>query len=483
MPNNNKTKIYKTSSVQILTTVLSLFIINYISNIGLGSTEVLIAFLLFQFLLFLVNPLCAFVFCFVMNTNLMENFTFLWTKPVTVVLSYAVFVLKPRSLSFVFKNKKFKSVFYCALLFSFFVLIFDLGFNNGLSFDIILTHFNIIFGFLIAVPAYYFTIKEPKGLFICLAAIATSFLIIYYTNFLIDLHLFRAKDVEDSRIESNLNRFFGYDLRQFVIFFSYLIPAFILTKKLSKFTRFFIISVGIFAYLVLLIALYRLALFYTFMGAFLSVIYISRYVKSEILIKRAILIAIFLSFGIYFFSDYIVEFQKIIDGTLNYFAGKGEDNSADARAVFQTPILLSYIENNFWIGAGVVEADLNTRSGMFGFVDIPILGSLASFGFVGMTIYYFRFYYILRNKSKFKYRFFNLYDEREKLLFFIFLSIKAYLVTMVTFRIFYISWELAFDWQQAEFGLFVGIYLALEYTFQKRDNYICSNGSIINKIN
>jgi hypothetical protein len=198
------------------------------------------------------------------------------------------------------------------------------------------------------------------------------------------------------------------------------------------------------------------------MGLLLSIYLVGKYFKTEELLGRFIFVVFFLGLVIYFFGEYIIQFQKVYEGTIDYFSGKGDDKSADERFLNQTPILISYINNDFWTGCGLVKATLMTNNKMFGFVDIPIMGSLAKFGLVGVSIYYMRFYFLLRDKTKFKIRFLNNYNEKDKFILYVHQTIKAYLITMITFRLFYISWELAFDWQQVEFGLITGIFLGLE---------------------
>ena len=177
-------------------------------------------------------------------------------------------------------------------------------------------------------------------------------------------------------------------------------------------------------------------------------------------------------FCLFFFSEYVSEFKKIYLSTFDYFIGKGEDDSADERLLNQVPILLAYINSYFLTGCGLEESTIMTKNNMFGFVDVPILGSLAKFGLIGMFIYYTRFYLILRNKNKLKISFFSFYKDYQKLILYVYLTIKAYIISMITFRLFYVSWELAFDWQQLEFGLFIGIYLALEIIIMQIENSI-----------
>ena len=52
-------------------------------------------------------------------------------------------------------------------------------------------------------------------------------------------------------------------------------------------------------------------------------------------------------------------------------------------------------------------------------------------------------------------------NNHDPFIFYLNLTLRAYIVTMITFRFFYISWEFTFDYQQAEFGLFTGVFLAL----------------------
>jgi hypothetical protein len=408
--------------------------------------------------------------------------TNLWFRPVTITLSFLVFILNPKLIPPLFKNIKLKNIFHISLLFSFFLITVSLMSKSDLSFKVFFEQFNILFGFLIFLPAYYFTIKQPKNLFICLSAVASCFLVTYYTNLIFELNLFKIGEI-NATIESELTRYAGYDLRQFIIFFIFLIPAFLLTKAVSIITKYVIISVGVFAFIVLMLGIYRLAMFYNIMGLLLSLYFISKYEKTDQLLKRFFFIAIFIGITVYFYGDYFAEFQKVYEGTFEYFNGNGEDKSADERFLIQTPILMAYVYKDFWTGCGLVEASLMTQKGMYGFVDIPILGSLAKFGVIGVFIYYIRYYLILRNENKLAVRSFLYYDDKQKLLFFIYLTMKAYIISLITFRLFYISWELAFDWQQAEFGLFIGCYLALERLIIENENTIFQNTNtkIVNK--
>lgn len=59
-------------------------------------------------------------------------------------------------------------------------------------------------------------------------------------------------------------------------------------------------------------------------------------------------------------------------------------------------------------------------------------------------------------------------SQGNSFLFFTYLTLKAYIITMITFRLFNISWELTFDYQQAEFGLISGAFIALHSILNKQ---------------
>ena len=285
-----------TSSLQITATVLSIFFINFLPIIGIDESKILMPLIIIQFVLFLLNPLCAFIFCFIINIDLMQNFGATWYSPITVILSFSIFIFNPKLLIPIFINKKLQNVFYFSLLFSFYLIA---------------THFinnSELFGFLIFIPAYYFTINQPKNLFSHLTIIAICFLCIYFFSLIFDLKLFKVGEIHAS-IESDLTRYGGYDLRQFIIFFIFLIPAFLLTKYVSIIIRNLIIAVGIFAFLILILGIYRLAIFYNSMGLLLSLYLISKFVNTSQLIKKYIYIVLFMFFCLFFFSEYVSEFK------------------------------------------------------------------------------------------------------------------------------------------------------------------------------
>ena len=287
----------KLSTFQILFTVFSLITVNYLTINNNDTSQVLFVFIFLQLLLYAMNPLCAFVFCFVMNVNTMNNFSFLWSKFLTILFSFSIFIFNPKFLVLILKNNKLKIVFLWSIIFSFYVIIINIMSKTNVDYKIIFNNFNIIFGFLIILPSYHFAIKQPKDFFILLAFVSGTFLFVYYSNLIFNLNLFEIGDIKSS-IDSDLTRLAGYDIRQFIIFYFFLIPAFILTKAVPSIYKFCLIGIGLLAFLILVLGIYRLAMFYNFMGLLLSIYLIGKYVKIEQLFLRFIYVAVFLGFVI-----------------------------------------------------------------------------------------------------------------------------------------------------------------------------------------
>jgi hypothetical protein len=373
---------------------------------------------------------------------------------------YTAFIVDCKSITGLFKDKKLKLLFFLGFIFGLYVMIINIGLKAGLTSLNFTQTSGFLFGFLTILPAYYFTLTQPRIFFLCLITAAAGFIFIYYFSLVKGLNIIQLEG-GDRGTGANIDRLAGYDIRQFCIFFTYLIPAAALATGLKNIYKIILISIGVFSYIVLILAFYRLAMFYVAMGTILSFFFIRKYAESTNILKIFFFILIFYLIANFFFGDYLSEINKLFSATLDYFSGKGQDTSADARADYQMPILMKLFFDNWWTGTGLIEMKGLMQFGMFGFVDIPILGTLATFGFAGMFLYYLKYIFLLVG-NKINTTNINLYlNNHSPFMFYLYLTLKAYLITMITFRMFYISWELTFDYMQAEFGLVAGVYLAL----------------------
>jgi len=461
---NNK----KLPILQLLFFLVCVVLINYIGiykNFAPSLSYLVIVF--FASLLFLLNPLYSFLLLYMVYIDIMGCFGTTGAKLLVISCMLFVFLIDAKSFK-ILNDKKLKIIVSLAIFFGLYVLLFNIGLKSGLTSLNLTQNFGYMFGFITIIPAYYFTIKQPKTFFISIVIVAGAFVATYFFSLIKGLDLFKLSG-GDRGTGANIERLAGYDVRQFAIFFFYLIPASALADKLKIFYKIVLISIGIGCFIVLVLAFYRLAMFYVSMGTLLSFLFIRKYAPSVNLLKIFFYIIIFFISVNFLFGDYIKEVNNLFSATIDYFLGKGTDTSADERAGYQMPIVIKLFYDNWWTGFGLIEMREYMKLGMMGFVDMPFIGTLATFGFGGMCLYYLKYFFLLA-KSKIEYSSIaNYLNTKPVFVYYFYLTLKAYLISMITFRLFYISWELTFESMQGEFGMFAGVFLALNHVFKNYD--------------
>ena len=442
--------------------LFAIMIVNYLGlksgGVGIGAGPIL-SFIFFEIILIIIDPLYAFVYAFVVHVDIIACLSYSYVPVVSLFSMFYIFFINKGLLQEILRNPKIKMLISLGFILGIYLVVVNIGLKSGFNRENFIIGFGYIFGFFAILPAYYFSIKRPKDLFQSLTIVAACCLLLYFLDlskkwgiFKLDIYL----HLEDSTME----RMAGYDIRQFMIFFSYLIPAAILAKKVKNLHKLILLFVGVFSYLILVLAFYRLAMFYVGMGLILSFIFIRKYADTRNLFKYLIAGLILIIGASLVFGNYFKEINNIIGITFDYFNGKGGDDSADARFEKQLPILKDLFYSNPLTGVGVIEIQRWYKVNMMGFVDFPVLGTLAAYGIVGMFIYYLK-YIIILTKNKIDLYSVDL-DDVDQFPAYLYLTIKAYIITMITFRFFYISWEFTFDYMQAEFGLLTGAYFALQ---------------------
>jgi hypothetical protein len=94
------------------------------------------------------------------------------------------------------------------------------------------------------------------------------------------------------------------------------------------------------------------------------------------------------------------------------------------------------------------------------------------YGWLGILIYYSRFLYILppskriltaigQDRAKI---------EKNGFHYIIIVALRAYFISMITFRLFYIGYELTYTQVYADFGAFLGIYFASIYMIERKND-------------
>lgn len=232
--------------------------------------------------------------------------------------------------------------------------------------------------------------------------------------------------------------------------------------------KFNIYLAGILTLAIPIMGLFRLEIMFTF--ATMAIVY--KFVSTSFNIEisklfRVLMILIFL------LAIFFISFPKFSNGivdtyisTFDEVSGKTAQGSTQTRTIIELPKHLQIIRNNPVLGVGFrKEWWRNYENKLdWGLSDIPITSTLAMYGVIGMFIYYLRFYFLISGARKVN-RFIK--ENRSKLSLTNNLEIAtmyalgAYFITMVSFRLFYIGWELTIDKLQFELGVCIGLLYGL----------------------
>jgi len=168
----------------------------------------------------------------------------------------------------------------------------------------------------------------------------------------------------------------------------------------------------------------------------------------------------------YLASDFFIGLSVTFIKTFQEILGSQSQGTTQTRTIIELPKHIFFIKNNPFFGTGFIQAWFENFFNKYdlGLTDIPLTSTLAMYGIIGMLIYYFRFYIIYKNIihifkyiKQFKIIMIDFYIFEIVTLF----ALSAYFISMIAFRLFYISWELTIGEKQIEFGLFLGIFFAL----------------------
>lgn len=445
----------------------ALFIVNYLGfksdSSGAGTP---IAFVVLEIALLALDPLYGFLFALTVHIDIMSCLVFNYIGPLSLLSMFYVFFINGKLFKEILDDKKVKILVYISFALGAYVALINIGLISGFTKANYVVNMGFIFGFLVILPAYYFTINRPRDFFTAIVVINVIFILLFYMDVIMGTHLFKLDSSLHSQ-ESTMERLAGYNVRQFAVFFFYLLPAIMLAPNLKTIPRYVFLFIGIFSFLVLVLAFYRLAMFYTIMGMLLSFWFIRKYADVTKLWKYLLLLIVFGVIVVLFFGKYIVEMKKIISITIDYFNGTGQDVSSDARFGTQKIFLTNLFYSSPFLGIGLVEMVKYYQFDLWGFVDFPFLGTLAAFGIIGMSLYYIKFYFMLSGTKR-GLSHVDLSREDPFLVYFYF-ALKAYLISLITFRLIYVSWEFTYDYMQAELGLFAGVFLALHRVLAASD--------------
>jgi hypothetical protein len=223
------------------------------------------------------------------------------------------------------------------------------------------------------------------------------------------------------------------------------------------------------------IAMYRMELFTQFLTILLVVFIVSRYLNRNLygfvkLLKVVVVaVAIVLVLAPHVYEAMVDLYTKTFQELLG--TGPVEKGTTQTRTEYELPLHLSLIRENPILGVGWRREwwdNLHNQGIDWGLTDIPLTATLAMYGWLGMLIYYSRYLYFLPLSKRILTAIRNEKATIEKNEFhnIVLIALRAYFIAMITFRFFYISYELTFEKVYADFGTLLGMYFASIYIIE-----------------
>jgi hypothetical protein len=323
---------------------------------------------------------------------------------------------------------------------------------------------NYIFGIYLLIPAYKLIQVNFKPFFFNIIFLATVYAVLYLLSIYANIGI--VEFASGNRFASagfSRNIIENAEVFKLTMFFA--AAYFIIPKTSGKLP---IYIAGLLSISIIVISVFRLELFYTIMTANL-VIYISSKLLN-ISITRTFRFGLLLAVCVALF---FMVFPKMAQGLLNTFSltiqeftGVKAAGTTQGRTILELPKHLFLIKHNFLFGTGFREEWFQNFTNLhdWGLSDIPLTSTLAMYGFVGMVLYYARFLHILKIFGDFRVSVQKNYDFMTSSFngeLIVIVSLYAYFITMITFKLFYVGWELTLGNKFMEFGIFLGIFYGL----------------------
>lgn len=340
-------------------------------------------------------------------------------------------------------------------------LMIKLGITEPGKFVKLIEYFKLwLFGIYLIIPTYKI-IRLDSELFIkTVVHVALLFavmaLISVYTPYQILYYDTETRYTEGGQMRMMLH---NAELLKLSIFIAIALYFMKYANKLIFFVA------GVLTLTIPFIGMFRLEIAYTMATILLTIYFVTRNYNANIFKffnLIFILIGVFMVF-LLAFPDFANSLIASFVATFNEFSGDAPAGATQTRTIIELPNQLALIRFNPILGVGF-QPDwwMNYRNNLdWGLSDIPFTATIAMYGAVGMVIYYSRFYKILSDFFKTSSLVKRQTEKFDSLDLAVFFGLGAYFVTMISFRFFYVSWELTIYNLQAEFGIFLGIFYGL----------------------
>ena len=394
------------------------------------------------------------------------------------VLCFVPLLSHKINTSVIFKDQFIKKIIKVQLVFLVYHLIIHglLVPNHDFAFYIrnfIMRERHTIFYFLLIIPTYIIAVHNMRYfyymIFYSTAIVLFMFFVSLFTGLnLIEVHTMSRWSGED------VNRiyFAGWGFLQFVIPIGlavYLLRIHIHFKRILYLT-------AILALIAVLLTLTKTNYIGTAAYIFITIYLISKLFNvGAVRISNKIIwtVMAFLISSSFLFPEYLGYGERAARDIYGVFTtGERSDGTMEGRLVNQVPAQLLVIKKYPIFGLGAKSKIYNEgyggyRSSDLDVTDLPILGHIMQYGFVGISLYslfYFniiivirRLYFNLKNQNK------NILLSNYKLEILLAILILTYFVNHFVFRIPYLFKELTTG--RISIALMAGAMCALNYTF------------------
>lgn len=425
-----------------------------------GSMLIMVFILFIGVFLYFLKPSLSFILYLIPIIEPTGSLKYVSVQILFLLLSFtSVFLKFPTYLRLIKSDKYLKKM----LIASFFFMLYQfIAFADSGGAGIIRNIFsNVrqIFGIWLIIPAYFFVITDRKNFFLSILIIALITYIYYYISY---LKIYQIIDITEANrgMESDIVRAKTRDFCYVIKIIGYFLPVLFFIRFKPANIRLLMLIVSILAYGVLFTALLRLDTAYTFLGGILCLYFIKK--KYGIKIKLSNLLGIIFSILVIVivFNEQFSNVFNTFSGTFDALNGNTNDSSMTFRKEFELPILGSYILANPIIGIGYNAVILDSFNKYdFWANDLALLGAIAIYGFLGISIYLIRFFVLFRS---FKLNIIPKYIyENYKIETILYYGLVAFFITQLFFKFYLTFAELLSNETFAEFGVLFGVYFGL----------------------
>ena len=460
--------------------IIILLFVNKGGKVGLAAGGLII---FIYYILYKKDVALAFALCAVINANpamMISGYSFGFPKQmpfldVFFLLSFLVIFspqIKERRVDFKLKN--FLPIIFLFLLYQFFVSFLYRAAPDSPKdiLRIMYRQWGMYLGVFLVIPSYVIFRHDDKKFLkgICIASIIFTLGILI--NLYTPIELFKIR----TQYRNGAVRIFLFQSTLFYFTTLLAVAAFTFYKAKKKHTHIYLS--GVLAMFLPVISMYRLEILTMVLTSLLTVFFVSKYLNRNLIgfvrlfkiFVGLFLVVIILAPEIYnAMADlYVKTFQELL-GT-----GQVEKGTTQARTEHELPLHMSMIRQNPILGNGWDHRwwGNNTTSQDWGLTDLPLTSTLAMYGWLGLLIYYLRYFYFLPFSRQVLQAIGKQKEKIEKYGFYyiIVISLRAYFIGMITFRVFFIGYELTFTKIYADFGALLGIYFASIYMIESQDN-------------